>query len=123
NSQFHPATIHWAHPDGSVGWLALRQCSRVDAFAEARRLRIETIGDATFAIHAAGAKEDDCRGDRWSLPGLDVRVRTDATGWSVRREDDVIKIAYRDATRFELEIDEGGTTHSKSEYDLLRTLP
>lgn len=123
SSQFHPATIHWAHPDGSVGWIALRECSRVDAFAEARRLRIETIGDATFAIHAAGANEDDCRGDRWSLPGLNVRVRTDATGWSVRREDDVITIAYRDATRFEIEIDEGGPTHSKSEYDLLRTLP
>ena len=104
NSQFHPATVHWQLPGGDVGWLALRECSRVNATAAPHQLTIEAIGPATFRIHAPGLASEAVTRDRWSLPGLLIDVSTDAIAWSSRRDGDAVEITYTDATRFDLRL-------------------
>lgn len=101
-SQFHPATIHWRRPDGAVAWLALRECSRVNARAEPRRLHIAAIGDATFRIETPGLKDGDLRADSWQLPGLDVRIEHDARNCEIKLDATGATLVYREATRFTL---------------------
>lgn len=80
--QFHPATVHWQQPDGTVGWLRVEHHAPVTAVAGAQRL------DVTCHPHprrgpvvtrwATNAVPLQASADRWSFPGLDVQVDTDA---------------------------------------------
>ena len=101
-SQFYPATIHWRQPDGHTGWIALRECSRVNASAEPGRLLIEATGDAVFRIEAAGLKPEQVDAGRWELPGLLVEIDSDARHCEVAIDDTGAKVTYREGTRFTL---------------------
>ena len=101
-SQFHPATIHWRRPDGGTGWIALRECSRVNARAEPRKLTIEAIGDATFRIEAPGLEAAQLSAGQWRLPGLTVEIDSDARDCEVAVDDTGASVVYRAATRFTL---------------------
>lgn len=80
--QYHPATAHWRLPQGGIGWLRLRHHGPASATASERRLDVECR-----AHHREGpqllrwetnAEPLEVRDDRWTLPGLDVAVSTDA---------------------------------------------
>ncbi len=103
-SQFHPATVHWRLPDGGIGWIALRDGSRLNATAEPSTLLVDAVGNAVFHIHAPGAAIEDCSHDRWNLPGLDARVETDALRWSARMEGEVVAVSFEQATRITLRV-------------------
>ncbi|MCZ7536748.1 MAG: hypothetical protein M5T61_13170 [Acidimicrobiia bacterium] len=81
--QYHPATIHWTHPDGGVAWLRLLHGGGVDAVASPGVLEVTARPpasgrDGTALLGALGAGEARLgSGGRWSLPGLDVRVTSD----------------------------------------------
>jgi hypothetical protein len=98
--QFRPATLHWRLPDDDVGWIALIQSSRVDAEAAPHSLSIRAIGDSTFRIYAPGASLSQLKRDHWSLPGLEIRIETDARDFSVQPAAEFIDVTFHAATRF-----------------------
>ena len=81
--QFHPATVHWRRPDGSVGWLRIEHPAPTRATAGERTLVVDCD-----VHHARGAQPVrwitntsplEVGGDGWRLPGLRVDVTTGAT--------------------------------------------
>jgi hypothetical protein len=100
NEQFHPATIHWLCTDDTVGWIRLRHTAPVDARAERGRLSISCTehagGDLVFVFQIAASSSDldALSHDRWGLPGLAMRVETNAQGLAVARDGDLIELRY-----------------------------
>jgi hypothetical protein len=103
--QFHPAVAHWRIGEGYVGAFALVESPAVDARASAGRLAIDTAkGDARFRFSVPGLTPAMLGRDAWHLPGLDVKVDTDATAVSVEGAGDAREIVYRAATRVHLSV-------------------
>jgi len=99
---FCPATIHWRTPNGTIGWVWLRDTPRVDARASKNTLTVTAIGDSIFRVSAPGLTVSDLTRDRWTLPGLTVVVETDANGFTLTPGEEFIDVQYREATRFVL---------------------
>jgi hypothetical protein len=101
DDQFHPATIHWLIEGGVVGWIRLRHTAPVDAWAERNQLSIAcTIAtggehEFVFQICAPGIDLALLQPGRWDLPGLTVRVETQAGDPSVARSGDRVELRYR----------------------------
>jgi hypothetical protein len=99
--QFHPATIHWLSGDDAVGWIRIRSAAPVDARAERNRMSIACTvhagGDLEFVFQIAAPQVgvDALQRDRWELPGLTVRVETNAEGPDVTRDGDLVALRYR----------------------------
>ncbi len=107
DSQFHPATMHWKTPSGSVGWVRLRHIGSVEARAERNRLTIsgqisksmeaEHGNDHRhfiFRVSAEGMDKDTIRKDRWNLPGLTVLVDTNLQEAVVSQGEGDVDIRY-----------------------------
>ncbi len=100
NYQYHPATIHWLVSDETVGWLRLRHTEPVDARAEREQLSIACTqhggGDLEFVfqVMAPDIIVDHLRHDRWELPGLVVRVETNADGPSITHNGGFVELRY-----------------------------
>jgi hypothetical protein len=100
NEQFHPATIHWLMPEDTVGWIRLRHTAPVDARAERGQLSISCTehagGDLAFVFQVAAPAIDldTLSHDHWRLPGLTVRVETNAEGLAVTRDGDLVELRY-----------------------------
>jgi hypothetical protein len=101
DDQFHPATVHWLIGDGAVGWIRIRNVLPVDARAERNRLSIACTEHAggdlefVFQIVAPEVNVDALRHDRWELPGLTIRLETNAEGPQVSRDADFISLRYQ----------------------------
>jgi hypothetical protein len=101
DAQFHPATIHWLARDAEVGWARLRHSVPVDARAERSRLSISCIehggGDLEFMFQIAAPDVDTgvLQHDRWQLPGLTVRIITNAADLAVTQRDGLVELCYR----------------------------
>jgi hypothetical protein len=98
--QFHPATIHWLASDGSAGWIRLRHTVPVDARAQRGQLSIACTqhagGDLEFVFQIAAPQimADAFQPDRWELPGLIVRVATNANGPAITQDGDLVELRY-----------------------------
>jgi hypothetical protein len=99
---FYPATIHWRTPNGTIGWVWLRDTPRLDARASKNTLTVTAIGDSIFRLSAPGLTAAALTRDRWTLPGLTVDIATDANGFTVTPGEDFFEVQYREATRFVL---------------------
>jgi hypothetical protein len=80
--QYVAVTLHWRHPDGSVAWLTVRapgpsQARAVEGGLDVDWPATDREGPLVVRVHAPGVAEADLAGERWRLPGLDVRVETD----------------------------------------------
>ncbi len=95
-----PATIHW-----NQGHIYLAKAPRLDARAEKDTLHVSAIGDCTFRITAPGLSASSAARDVWKLPGLTIRVETDATGWETVAGEGFLDVTYKDATRYRLRIE------------------
>jgi len=101
DDQFHPATIHWLIEDGVVGWIRLRHSAPADARAERNQLAIVCTaragGDQEFMFQIAAPQIDlaALQPNRWELPGLTVRVETNAGGLTVARAGALVELRYR----------------------------
>ncbi|HEX2384215.1 MAG TPA: hypothetical protein VHI95_16340 [Acidimicrobiales bacterium] len=74
--QYHPATVHWLLPDGSVGWLRLRHAGPLSATASNAQLQVTVhdhhrLGRQPVVVDASVAPAFARRD--WSLPGLTIR--------------------------------------------------
>jgi hypothetical protein len=107
-SQFHPATVQWRTPGGSIGWVQLVECPAVDAVADKDGLTIEAAGDLRFRVKAAGAAAVMFTKSGWTLPGLGIGVVSDAAGFRVEKSGETIDVVYTGMTRMRMTI-EGGT--------------
>ncbi|MET0902673.1 MAG: hypothetical protein ABWZ52_05480 [Acidimicrobiales bacterium] len=80
--QFHPATVHWRQPGGTVGWLRVEHHGSTRARAAQRQLVVECEEHPRRGAQPvrwiANTTPDEIRADRWVLPGLDVEVETTA---------------------------------------------
>jgi hypothetical protein len=91
SGQLHPATLHWRMPDGRTGWARMRYHNPVDAVASRDRLTIETSGVIAFQVYApGGCIEKNC----WAMPGLRVKVETDADRVDVQTSGDEFEVQY-----------------------------
>lgn len=95
--QYHPATVHWRDPDGRTRWIRLVHPAPVQATAEPGALGATCRAHArrgpqvtSFLVSAADVLE----GDVWRLPGLTVRVRTDAELVGVTRSGELDEVRY-----------------------------
>lgn len=75
--QYHPATLHWRLPDGSVGWLRLVHSGPLDAVAGPGTLTVTTHdhprrGPTDTAV--TSSHPGSFQAERWSFPGLDLQV-------------------------------------------------
>jgi hypothetical protein len=101
DDQFHPATIHWLIADGMVGWIRLRHAAPVDARAARNQLAIvctaHASDDQEFMFQIAAPQIDlaALQPGRWELPGLTVRVETNAGGLIVARAGELVELRYR----------------------------
>jgi hypothetical protein len=81
--QYHPATVHWQVPGGGIGWLRLVHHGPTRATARAGSLDVECSPHRRHGPQPlyweSNTEGADVRADRWSFPGLQVRVTTDAT--------------------------------------------
>jgi len=100
--QYIPATAHWKTPAGATAWMALLQGPRSDARADKDTLAITGLGDFTFRVSAPQLDPARVQRELWTLPGISVRVSSDAGGMALTPGDGYLDITYREATRFEL---------------------
>lgn len=101
-AQFHPATVHWKMPDGDVGWIRLLEGPRLNAHAEKESLNILGVGDYTFRVAAPGLDATAFARSQWTIPGLSVRLETDAMRMDVKPGTGFVDVQYREATKFAL---------------------
>ncbi len=94
SSQLHPATIHWRIDAAQIGWARLFYLEPVDARASRNRLEIATTSEIAFLVYAPGAHIEQIARESWRLPGLSVRVATNAAEIDVRPREDFFEIRY-----------------------------
>jgi hypothetical protein len=95
--EYHPATVHWRDPDGRTRWIRLVHAGPVDARAEADALSATCAPSRRRGPQSTGfliSAADGLEGDRWRLPGLTVRVRTNADFAGVTRSEDLDEVRY-----------------------------
>lgn len=99
NDQYHPLTIHWLAPDGSIGWIRLRHAVPVDAQAGVGQLTFSCTehagGDIEFVFQVAAASASQrFQHDSWELAGLTVLVETSAAGPHITRAGELVELRY-----------------------------
>ncbi len=92
--QFHPATIQWRTPGGKNGWIAMTRSPPLNARAERSGLTISCSGDVRFFLHAEGMVITDVKQTNWVLPGLLVRITTDATKFALTPKAQGVEVEY-----------------------------
>ena len=103
-SQFHAATVQWQTPSGEIGWIQLVQCPIIDATADKDGLTLSASGTLRWRIHAKGLVPVKIGQGGWTLPGLGVRVTTDATSFSMENAVDAVDLVYSGVTAMRMEI-------------------
>ena len=81
--QYHPATVHWQVREAASAGCASSTTARRAPTAGQRSLDVECSPHRRHGpqpLHwESNIEAADVRADRWSFPGLQVRVTTDAT--------------------------------------------
>jgi hypothetical protein len=104
-SQLHPVTVQWQAPEGKIGWIQLTRCPPIDASADKSGITISAAGDVSFRISAPGIATSSATAESWSLPGLLVRVSSDAKGFTATQHGPFIDVEYKAITRMTLSIE------------------
>ncbi len=107
HSQFHPVTVQWLVPDGSIGWIQLTSCPPIDAGATQAGIAITAQGDVAFRIRAPGLIPQQLTRALWHLPGLTVRVNSDAASFTATQTGPFVDVAYKSGTRMTLFLPHG----------------
>ena len=103
-TQFHPATIQWRTPSGEIGWVQLVQAPMIDATADKQGLTISTTGTVRLRIHAKQMTDAKITATGWDLPGLHVKVTSDARSFKLNKVEDAVDLTYSAMTGMRLDI-------------------
>ena len=94
SGQLHPATIHWRIDAEQIGWVRQFYLEPVDARASTNRLEIATTSEIAFLVRAPGVPIEQIARENWQLPGLSVRVETNAEAMEVRPRENFFEVRY-----------------------------
>lgn len=95
-SQFHPATVQWRTPTGSIGWVQLASAPPLDVTADRGGLTVETTGDVGFLLHASEMRAEQLTATHWRLPGLSIELSGDADSFVIKPiNNDTVYVTYR----------------------------
>jgi hypothetical protein len=94
SNQIHAATIHWRIDADQVGWVRTLYIEPLDARASRNRLEIATTSEIAFLVHAPETRIEQIERDHWRLPGLSVRVETNAGWMDVQPRESLFEIRY-----------------------------
>jgi hypothetical protein len=75
--QFHPVTLHWKKPDGTIGWARLRYRGSVDAEVKTGRLQATLSGEPRefdVEFDPATIRSAKLSAQQWQLDGAAVRI-------------------------------------------------
>lgn len=100
-SQFRPVTIHWKLPDGRIGSVQLTRCPAIDATAKRGHIDISVSGDVRLRIFEGNGAGEVSR-NNWNLPGLYVKVETDAGSFDVAYDGTFTDVTYHRLTKMSL---------------------
>ena len=100
--QFVPVTAHWRLPDGGRGWVRLLASPPVDAWATKNTIEIAAKGEVVFRISASGTNPASLSRGEWKLPGLLVKVESDAAAFDITPAEDYVDLTYRDTSKLTL---------------------
>jgi hypothetical protein len=112
-SQFHPVTVQWQMPGGKIGWIQLTRTPPIDASAKQGEIVITAAGDVSFRIYAPGVTTGQLEQKMWTLPGLKVRVTTDAKNFVAHGENAISDVTYTGMTHMILNIDPSASTDER----------
>jgi hypothetical protein len=112
-SQFHPVTVQWQMPDGKIGWIQLTRTPPIDASAKQGEIEITAAGDVSFRIYAPGVSTGQLQQKLWTLPGLKVRVTSDAKNFVAHGENALSDVTYTGMTHMILNIDHSASAHER----------
>ena len=98
HSQFHPVTAQWLAPGGKIGWIQLTRSPAIDASADKGGIVISAAGDVSFRISAPAIATSEATEAQWNLPGLTVRVKTDAQGFTATKQGPFVDVEYKGVT-------------------------
>jgi len=107
DKQYRPASLHWRLPSGEIGWLTLVEGGRVDAAASTGVLTISVRKGAVFRIYCGSNARPELGREAWRLPGLELKVKVDGQGFTVRPCADQFEVHYPDTTTLQLRVDGG----------------
>jgi len=107
SGQFHPATMHWQVSGDEIGWMRLYASPPCDAEAAKEKLTITSgvPGDYTFRLSGPGLTAENLSRDNWTLPGLNVKIDSDARDFATKRGEGFIDVSYPGAKRFEFHVE------------------
>jgi hypothetical protein len=103
-TQFHPATVQWRTPSGQIGWVQLTQSPMIDATADKQGLTISTTGTIRLRIHAKDMLDTKVNATGWELPGLHIKVTSDAKDFKLEKMEDAVDLTYSGMTGMRLDI-------------------
>lgn len=85
-----------------MGWIRLFEGPRLNAHVERETLSIFGIGDYSFRVAAPSLDGKMFQSDQRLMPGLTVKLDTDARGMDVKPGAGFIDVQYHEATKFTL---------------------
>lgn len=94
--QFHPATIHWKAPDGSIGWIRTRTETLIQAKVKPYEVRLsckEPV-EYIFEIRAANSNPSMITSDQWNLPGLTIQLDRPSSPHTVEEDGDILVVRF-----------------------------
>jgi hypothetical protein len=107
-SQFHPVTAQWLLPGGKIGWIQLTRCPVIDASADKGGIVISAAGDVSFRISAPNIATSNAAEVQWNLPGLSVRVKSDAKSFTATQQGPFVDVEYKGITMMVLTLTRQG---------------
>ena len=97
SDQFHPGTVHWLTPDGSIGWIRTRCASLIQANAKSYELVLSSdeLVKYSIEIYAKDVDETMITATQWKLPNLTVRLAIDEeTPLKIKQTGDVLSVRF-----------------------------
>lgn len=102
--QFHPVTVQWQTPTGTIGWIRLTRSPPIDASADRRGIVISAKGDLSFRISVPGATAGMVNFNEWTLPGLVIHVDADYKTFKAEQSNQFLDVSYTGISKMTLSI-------------------
>jgi hypothetical protein len=103
-NQFHPATVHWQAPDGSVGWIRIQSERLFQAEVKPYEMQLSSSSSVAYscAIRVRDAEISHLTHHLWKLPGLSVKLETQSSDFSVTQAGDILIVRFTTAEAVKL---------------------